>query len=116
MQFSAQQIADLLKGQIEGDSSVVVSKLSKIEEGVPGSISFLANPAYTHYIYDTKASLVIVNKDFTPTAPIAATLIRVDNAGTAFTRLLEMYNQVKLNKSGISKLAAISESAKIGNN
>ncbi len=116
MEFSAKQIAGILNGQIEGDAGIKITKLSKIEEGVPGSISFLANPAYTHYIYETKASLVIVNKDFTPTAPIAATLIRVDNAGTAFTRLLEMYNQVKLNKSGISKLAAISESAKIGNN
>lgn len=116
MQFSAQQIADLLKGKIEGDSSVVVSKLSKIEEGVTGSISFLSNPLYAHYIYDTKASLVIVNHDFVPSAPVTATLIRVESAQNAFMKLLEMYNQVKLNKSGISKLAFISESATVGSN
>lgn len=116
MQFSAQQIADLLKGQIEGDSSVVVSKLSKIEEGVTGSISFLSNPLYAHYIYDTKASLVIVNHDFVPSAPVTATLIRVESAQNAFMKLLEMYNQVKLNKSGVSKLAFISESATVGSN
>ena len=64
MEFTAKQIAGILNGQIEGDADAKITKLSKIEEGEPGSISFLANPAYTHYIYDTKASLVIVNKDF----------------------------------------------------
>ncbi len=116
MQFSAQQIAGLLKGQIEGDESVSISKLAKIEEGEPGSISFLGNPLYTQYIYNTKASIVIVNKDFEATAPISATLIRVDSAQSAFGKLLEMYNEVKLNKVGISKLSFISESAKIGEN
>jgi len=116
MLFSAQQIADLLKGKIEGDTSVTISKLSKIEEGEPGSISFLANPLYTQYIYNTKASLVIVNNDFVATAPILATLIRVESAQAAFTKLLELYNQVKLNKTGISKLSFISESATVGNN
>ena len=79
-------------------------------------ISFLANPAYTHYIYDTKASLVIVNKDFAPTAPVSATLILVESAAAAFAKLLELYNQVKLNKTGVSKHAYISESAKVGDN
>ncbi len=116
MEFSAQQIAGILKGKIEGNPDVKISKLSKIEEGVPGSISFLANPAYTHYIYNTEASIVIVNSDFAATAPIASTLIRVENAGMAFGSLLEMYNQVKLNKSGISKHAYISDSAKVGEN
>jgi UDP-3-O-[3-hydroxymyristoyl] glucosamine N-acyltransferase len=116
MEFSAQQVADILRGQIEGDATVKISKLSKIEEGVPGSISFLANPKYTQYIYHTKASLVIVNKDLVLTGPVAATLIRVDSAETAFSKLLEMYNQVKLNKSGISKHAFISETAKVGTN
>lgn len=116
MQFSAQQIADLLNGQIEGDASVSVSKLSKIEEGEPGSISFLANPLYAHYIYNTKASLVIVNKDFVATAPVSATLIRVESAQSAFGKLLEMYNRVKLNKIGISKLSFISENATVGTN
>ncbi len=116
MQFSAQQIAGLLGGVIEGNPEVSVSKLSKIEEGVPGSISFLANPVYTHYIYTTNASLVIVNKDFVATGPISSTLIRVESAAAAFAKLLEMYNQVKLNKTGISKQAYISETATVGNN
>jgi UDP-3-O-[3-hydroxymyristoyl] glucosamine N-acyltransferase len=116
MEFTAQQIAGVLNGQIEGDANVKITKLSKIEEGVPGSISFLANPAYTHHIYNTQASLVIVNKDFVATAPITSTLIRVESAAAAFAKLLEMYNQVKLNKTGISKHAYISESAKVGYN
>jgi len=115
MEFTAKQIAGILNGQIEGDENATITKLSKIEEGVPGSISFLANPLYTQYIYTTKASLVIINKDFELTAPVSTTLIRVDNAGNAFAKLLEMYNQVKLNKKGISKQAFIAESAKIGN-
>ena len=114
MQFSAQQIAGLLNGKIEGDAAVTVSKLSKIEEGETGSISFLSNPLYTQYIYNTNASIVIVNDSFIATAPISATLIRVESAQSAFAKLLEMYNQVKLNKVGISKLAFISETATIG--
>jgi len=114
MEFSAQQIAALLGGQIEGNENVKISKLSKIEEGEPGSLSFLANPLYTQYIYTTKASLVIVNKDFVPTAPITATLIRVEKAENAFAKLLEMYNQVKLDKKGISKMSHISATAKVG--
>src|ERR1035437_8238203 len=116
MEFTAKQIADLLNGQIEGDATVKISKLAKIEEGVKGAISFLANPKYTQYLYSTKASLVIVNKDLVLTAPVSTTLVRVDSAEIAFAKLLEMYNQVKLNKTGISKQAFISESAKIGNN
>jgi UDP-3-O-[3-hydroxymyristoyl] glucosamine N-acyltransferase len=116
MKFSAKQIADLLKGQIEGNATIEINKLAKIEEGVEGSISFLANPKYTQYLYTTQASLVIVNKDLVLTAPVSATLIRVDSAEKAFATLLEMYNQIKLNKSGISKMAAIAESATVGNN
>jgi UDP-3-O-[3-hydroxymyristoyl] glucosamine N-acyltransferase len=115
MKFSAQQIAGLLQGKIEGDEHVSVSKLSKIEEGEPGSISFLANPLYTPYLYKTNASIVIISKDFVLTAPVSATLIRVDDPGDAFTKLLEMYNQVKLNKKGISKMAFIAENATVGN-
>ncbi len=114
MQFTASQIAGLLNGQIEGDANASVSKLSKIEEGVPGSISFLANPLYTQYLYGTKASVVIINNDFVLTGPVTTTLIRVENAGNAFTQLLEMYNQVKLNKGGVSKLSFISPSAVVG--
>ncbi len=116
MEFSAQQIAGILNGKIEGNPDVKITKLARIEEGVPGSISFLANPAYTQYIYNTNASLVIVNNDFAPTAPVSATLIRVESAAAAFAKLLEMYNQVKLNKVGISKLAYISEKAAVGSN
>ena len=114
MEFTAKQIAGILNGEIEGNADVIITKLAKIEEGEPGAISFLANPLYTQYIYTTKASLVIVNKDFTPTAPVNTTLVRVENAQVAFGKLLEMYNQVKLNKKGISKQAFISDSAKVG--
>ena len=116
MEFTAKQIAELLNGQIEGDANVKITKLAKIEEGVEGAISFLANPKYTQYIYSTKASLVIVNKDLVLTAPVSTTLVRVESSETAFAKLLEMYNQVKLNKKGISKQSFISESAKIGSN
>jgi UDP-3-O-[3-hydroxymyristoyl] glucosamine N-acyltransferase len=114
MEFTAQQIADLLQGTIEGDAMAKISTLSKIEEGVPGSISFLANPKYTQYIYTTKASLVIVNKNLELTAPVLTTLVRVDSPDLAFTKLLEMYNQIKLKKNGISKQAFIAESATVG--
>ena len=116
MEFSARQIAELLKGEIEGNADVTVNKLAKIEEGVPGSISFLANPLYTQYIYGTQASIVIISQQFELTQPVSATLIRVPSAELAFQQLLEMYNQVKLNKSGISKQAYISNSAKVGDN
>lgn len=116
MEFTAKQISELLNGKVEGDPDVKVSTLSKIEEGGPGSISFLANPKYTQFIYSTKASVVIVNKDFSATSPISTTLVRVESAENAFSQLLEKYNQIKLNKTGISKLAHIPDSAKVGSN
>ena len=116
MEFTALQISGVLNGQIEGNPDVKISKLSKIEQGEPGSVSFLANPLYTQYLYTTSASIVIINRDFVLTSPVSATLIRVENAGNAFAKLLEMYNQVKLNKTGVSKHAYISESAKVGSN
>ncbi len=116
MEFTAQQLADVLKGQIEGDAEAKVSKLSKIEEGVPGSVSFLANPLYAQHIYNTQASIVIINKDFELTTPVSATLIRVERAELAFAQLLEMYNTVKMNKSGISPQAFISPKAEVGTN
>lgn len=116
MEFSAQQLADLLQGTIEGDAQVKVNALSKIEEGIAGSVSFLANPLYTQYIYNTKASLVIVNADLELTATVSATLLRVASAEQAFAKLLEMYNQIKLNKTGIAPQAYISDKAKIGEN
>jgi UDP-3-O-[3-hydroxymyristoyl] glucosamine N-acyltransferase len=115
MEFSAQQIANIIQGVIEGDSSVIVNRLSKIEEGQPGSLTFLANPLYTHYIYTTQASVAIVNKDFVSSQRIKPTLIKVDSAEIAFAKLLEVYNKMKLDKKGISKKCTISENAKIGN-
>lgn len=114
MEFTAKQIAEILNGTIEGESDVKVNTLSKIEEGTTGALTFLANPKYTQYIYSTEASIVIVNNDFEAEKEIKSTLIRVEDAYSAFAQLLEAYNQIKLNKSGISKHAAIDESATIG--
>ncbi|MFC7357261.1 UDP-3-O-(3-hydroxymyristoyl)glucosamine N-acyltransferase [Jejudonia soesokkakensis] len=114
MKFTAAQIAGILEGEVDGDETVAVSKLAKIEEGTKGSLTFLANPKYTHYIYNTKASITIVNSDFTAENPITTTLIRVENAYEAFSKLLEYYNQVKMNKTGIEQPVFISESASYG--
>ena len=114
MLFTAAQIAALLQGEVEGNPESAVSTLSKIEEGKPGSLSFLANPKYTPYIYKTQASVVIVNKSFVAEHPVPATLIRVDSAEIAFARLLEMYNQIKLDKKGISEKCTLPASVKLG--
>lgn len=116
MNFTAQQIAGILEGDIIGDPEVEVSKLSKIEEGTEGSLTFLANPKYKAYIYSTKASITIVNKTFEPENKITTTLIKVDDAYKSFSKLLEYYNQVKLNKHGIEQPSFISESASVGDN
>ena len=116
MKFTAEQIASILEGTVIGDSNVEVSTLSKIEEGKKGSLTFLANPKYKSYIYSTAASITIVNNDFEPEEELATTLIKVDDAYKAFTKLLEYYNQIKLNKSGIENPSFISESAKTGEN
>ncbi|MCB2209056.1 MAG: UDP-3-O-(3-hydroxymyristoyl)glucosamine N-acyltransferase [Bacteroidetes bacterium] len=114
MKFTAQQIAEALSGTVEGNPSVEVSSLSKIEEGKQGTLTFLANPKYTQYIYHTEASIVIVNEDFIPEKEIIATLIKVKDAYSAFAQLLELYQQSKEKKSGISGSAFIAESATIG--
>ncbi len=118
MEFSAQQIAGLLGGTIEGNADASVNNLSKIEEGKPNTLSFLANPIYTQHIYTTDASIVIVNKDLVLDKPVkpTCTLIRVDNAYECFAKLLEMYNQIKNNKTGIEQPSFISPSAKHGEN
>lgn len=118
MEFSANQISELLQGTVEGNGETSVSTLSKIEEGTPGSLSFLANPKYIEYIYDTQASIVIVGNDFSAERELKykPTLIRVADAYGAFGKLLEMYNQVKNNKVGISKSAIVADSASIGEN
>ncbi|MFZ4520298.1 MAG: UDP-3-O-(3-hydroxymyristoyl)glucosamine N-acyltransferase [Bacteroidales bacterium] len=114
MNFTAAQIAGMLGGTVEGNPEAAISKLSKIEEGVPGSLSFLSNPLYTPYIYSTRATIVIVNNTFAPENPVAATLIRVASADIAFAKLLEVYNQIKNDREGISKLSSIAESATLG--
>ncbi|MDO6737534.1 UDP-3-O-(3-hydroxymyristoyl)glucosamine N-acyltransferase [Wenyingzhuangia sp. 2_MG-2023] len=114
MEFKATQIAEILGGEIVGDSSATVSTLSKIEEGEKGSMTFLSNPKYTNYIYSTNASIVIVNSDFVPAKEISATLIKVQDAYQAFTQILEFYNEYKNQKSGIESPVSISETAKIG--
>lgn len=116
MNFTAQQIAESLNGVVQGDPNAEVSNLSKIEEGKKGTLSFLANPKYTSYIYDTDASIVIVNKDFEPERSVKATLIKVEDAYSSFAGLLELYQQSKGRKTGVSKHAAIHESAVIGEN
>jgi UDP-3-O-[3-hydroxymyristoyl] glucosamine N-acyltransferase len=114
MEFTARQISDLLNGTIEGDETVKVSRLSKIEEAVQGSLTFLANPKYQSFIYTTQASLVIVGNDFVPEEPVSSTLIRVENAYGAFARLLEVYNQIKNDKKGIEQPSYIDSSVTIG--
>jgi UDP-3-O-[3-hydroxymyristoyl] glucosamine N-acyltransferase len=114
MKFTARQIAEVLNGKVEGDPEVVVSGLAKIEEGLPGTMTFLANPIYIPHIYTTKASVIVVNEDFVPTQPIEGTLIRVENAYASFAKLLEIYQNMLSDKKGISPLAFISKTAKIG--
>ena len=116
MKFTAQQIAEILEGTVEGNEEVLVSKLAKIEEGTNGSLTFLSNPKYTPYIYSTKASITIVNKDFVAEQALETTLIRVDDAYNAFSKLLEYYNMVKLNKTGIEQPSFISDSVSYGEN
>jgi len=118
MEFTAEQIAGLLGGKIEGDGEVKVSALSKIEEGEKGSLSFLSNLAYTNFIYDTDASVVILNHDTELTKAVkpTLTLIRVDDAYSCFAKLLEMYYQSKIAKTGIEQPSFIAETAQIGEN
>ncbi len=114
MKFTARQIAEALNGKVEGNPDEEVTSLSKIEKGKPGTLTFLANPIYTRYIYSTQASIIIVNKDFVPEKKIAGTLIRVKDAYSAFAGLLEMVQQAKGRKTGISEKASIDPTCKIG--
>jgi len=114
MNFTAALIAEFLKGSVEGNPEASVSDISKIEEGKPGTLSFLANPKYEKYIYVTQSSIVIVNADFQAQKEISATLVRVKNAYESFAALLRLYEQSKPKKSGISKLASISDKASMG--
>lgn len=116
MEFTARQISELLHGTVEGNAEIKVSALSKIEEGKTGSLSFLANPKYTPFIYSTEASVVIVNNDFVAEQPVSATLVRVENAYQSFVHLLEIYNQIQRDKKGTEQPCFISPSATIGEN
>jgi len=116
VKFTAQQIAGILEGDIIGDENVEVSKLSKIEEGIEGSLTFLANPKYTPFIYSTKASITIVNRTFKAENDLKTTLIKVDDAYKSFSKLLEYYNVIKLNKTGIEQPSFISDSTVYGDN
>lgn len=116
MKITATQIAELLEGDIVGDPTIEVSKLAKIEEGTEGTLTFLSNEKYISFIYTTKASIVIVNKSFKPTKQITATLIKVDDAYSAFTKLLTFYNEVKQHKTGKEDPHFISDSANLGIN
>lgn len=116
MEFSAKQIAAYLKGEVVGNENATVHTFAKIEEGVPGAISFLSNPKYTSYIYDTRSSIVLVNRTFEPEHEVKATLIKVDNAYESLAQLLTLYEASKPKKFGIDSLAFVASTAKIGQN
>ncbi len=114
MEFSAKQIAGFIQGTVEGDENTTVSTFAKIEEGVPGALSFLANPKYTSYIYETQSSIVLVNKELVLEKEIKPTLIRVDNPYEAVAKLLALYEMSKPKKTGIDSLAFVAPTATIG--
>ena len=114
MEFTAEQIAALISGEIEGDAQAIVREVAKIEEGKPESLTFLANPKYEHFIYTTQSSVVIVNKSFHPAKPVSATLIRVDDAYNALAKLLQIYEAMLPQKRGIEQPSFIDKSAKLG--
>lgn len=114
MEFTARQIADFVNGTVEGNAETKVTTFAKIEEGRTGAISFLSNPKYTHYLYDTQSSVVLVNNDLQLEHPVEATLIRVDNAYECVARLLQMYESMKPRKKGIHPQACIAETAHVG--
>ena len=114
MEFTAKQIADFIGGRVEGNENAVVNTFAKIEEGKEGAITFLSNPKYTQYIYETKASIVLINEDVELEHPVSATLIRVKNAYECVAKLMQMYAATIPQKKGIDPLAFVSQSAQIG--
>jgi UDP-3-O-[3-hydroxymyristoyl] glucosamine N-acyltransferase len=114
MEFTAKEIAGFLRGTIEGDPDAAINDVAKIEEGRPGALSFLSNPKYEKYIYDSESTIIIVNNDFKAEKPLASTLIRVENAYESFASLLNLYEKSKPRKKGVSQLASISETAQLG--
>lgn len=116
MEFTAKQIALFIQGKVEGDENVSVHTFAKIEESTPGAISFLADPKYLHYIYDSKSSIILVDENLTIDRPVSATLIRVKNARDCVARLLQLYESTKPKKTGIDPLAYVSPQAKVAEN
>lgn len=114
MEFTAKQIADFIGGRVEGNENAAVHTFAKIEEGQPGAISFLSNPKYTHYLYETQSTIVLVNDDLELEHEVAATLVRVKNAYEAVAKLLQLYDSMKPRKTGIDSLAFVSPKATIG--
>ena len=114
MEFTAKQIAGLIGGKVEGNDDATVNTFTKIEGGKAGAISFLSNPKYTHHIYDTQSSIVIVNDDLVLDRPVKATLIRVKNAYEAVAKLLQIYQSMQPRKKGIDPTAVIAASATVG--
>jgi UDP-3-O-[3-hydroxymyristoyl] glucosamine N-acyltransferase len=114
MEFTAKQIADMIGGRVEGNENAKINNFAKIEEGKEGCISFLSNPKYLSYIYDTKASVVLINDDVELTQPVSCTLIRVKNAYECVAKLMQAYAQMLPKKTGIDSLAFVAKSAKIG--
>ena len=116
MEFTAKQVADMINGRVEGNPDAKINTFAKIEEGKEGAISFLSNPKYTAYIYDTKSSVVLINEDAELTQPVTCTLIRVQNAYESVAKLLQLYASMMPKKTGIDPLAFVSKTAKIGEN
>ena len=116
MEFTAKQIADMIGGRVEGDEQAKINTFAKIEEGKKGAISFLSNPKYTPYIYETQSSVVLINEDVELTQPVSCTLIRVKNAYESVAKLLQLYASMMPKKTGIAPLAFVSKSAQIGEN
>ena len=113
MNFTTGQIADQINGTVIGNRDAVITSISKIEEGSKGSLTFLANPKYTEYIYSTNASAAIVSNDFKPTEKIQITLIKVKDPYCSFTTILELFNKNQSDRKGISDLTVIDKSSKI---
>ena len=114
MEFTAKQIATFIQGEIVGDENATVHTFAKIEEGVPGALSFLSNPKYTPYIYETRSSIVLVNRDFVPEQEVKATLIKVENAYESLAKLMTLYEQSHPKRTGIDPLAYVAPTAKVG--
>ena len=114
MEFSAEMIAGLLSGEVVGDKNATINTVSSIEGGKKGGLAYLSNPRFEQYLYTTQCSVVLVERDFEPKQAVSATLIKVDNVNACVLRLLEMYNAMKPQKRGVSKLASVSKNVKVG--